>query len=207
MPAISLATIYTKFYHLKSGPIGACLGVSLTIGSLLGEIFAGKASDYVMYTMAKRNNDVRKPEYRLYLCTLSAIFMPVGIIIFGACVGKTGYVPPLVGLSVGTSSPHSTALACSSPSLFKRTLLTALPCRRFRSSNSLHHPLRIRFRLLQASNPRIGRPVQPIPRPLLRGRIFRFALCSKSRIFLGVVHIRRCTIQFLLPRCCVDEVG
>ena len=101
MPAISLATIYTQFYGMKSGSIGACLGVSLITGSLLGEIFAGKASDYVMYKMAKRNNDIRKAEYRLYLCTLSAIFMPIGLIIFGACVGKRGFVPPLVGLAVG----------------------------------------------------------------------------------------------------------
>ena len=105
MPAISLATIYTKFYKMKSGPIGACLGVSLMIGSILGEFFAGKASDFLMYRMAKRNNNIRKPEYRLYLSTLSAFFMPVGIIIFGACVGKTGYIPPLVGLSVGKFPP------------------------------------------------------------------------------------------------------
>lgn len=115
LPAITLATLYTKFYHLTSGPIGACLGVSLIIGSLLGEISAGKASDYVMFRMAKRNGDGRKPEYRLYLCTLSAFFMPVGIVIFGACVGQTSFVPPLVGLSVGMSSnyspPHSYALS------------------------------------------------------------------------------------------------
>jgi hypothetical protein len=103
LPAISLATIYTNFHKMGSGPIGASLGISLIIGTLFGEIFAGKASDYVMYRMAKRHNDVRKPEYRLYLCTSSAIFMPIGIIIFGACVGKTGFVPPLVGLSVGMS--------------------------------------------------------------------------------------------------------
>jgi hypothetical protein len=118
MPAISLATIYTHFYNMASGPIGACLGVSLIIGTLLGEVFAGKASDYIMYKMAKRNNDVRKPEYRLYLCTLSAIFMPLGIIIFGACVGNTGFLPPLVGLSVGMSNfnlyaTHSSKLVCS----------------------------------------------------------------------------------------------
>ena len=110
MPAISLATIYTQFYNMKSGPIGACLGVSLIIGTLLGEVFAGRASDYVMYRMAKRNNDVRRPEYRLYLCTLSAFFMPLGIIIFGACVGKTGFVPPLIGLSVGKSTSLNISL-------------------------------------------------------------------------------------------------
>lgn len=101
MPAISIATMYTEFYHLKSGPIGACLGISLIIGSVIGEFFAGRASDWVMYRMARRNDDIRKPEYRLYLSTLSAIFMPAGLIIFGACVGKTGYMPPLVGLAVG----------------------------------------------------------------------------------------------------------
>ncbi|PVH78809.1 MFS general substrate transporter [Cadophora sp. DSE1049] len=101
MPAISLASIYTHFYHLRPGPIGACLGTSLTIGSILGEFFAGRASDYVMLSMARRNKNERKPEYRLYLCTLSAIFMPLGLIIFGATVGKYNFYVPLVGLGVG----------------------------------------------------------------------------------------------------------
>jgi len=101
MPAVSLATIYTHFYHLKAGPIGACLGVSLMIGSILGEFFAGRASDFVMLFFARRNNNVRKPEYRLYLCTLSALFMPLGLIIFGATIGKYNQYVPLVGLGVG----------------------------------------------------------------------------------------------------------
>lgn len=102
MPAISLASIYTHFYHLRPGPIGACLGTSLTIGSILGEFFAGRASDFVMLSMARRNSKrERKPEYRLYLCTLSAIFMPLGLIIFGATVGKYSFYVPLVGLGVG----------------------------------------------------------------------------------------------------------
>jgi len=101
LPAITLATIYTRFYHFRSGPIGACLGTSLIIGSVLGELCAGRASDYVMYRMARRHDDVRKPEYRLYLTLVSAVFMPIGITIFGACVGKPHYLPPLVGLSVG----------------------------------------------------------------------------------------------------------
>ncbi|KAH7363799.1 major facilitator superfamily domain-containing protein [Rhexocercosporidium sp. MPI-PUGE-AT-0058] len=101
MPAISLANIYTHFYSLRPGPIGACLGVSLTIGSILGEFFAGRASDYLMLVLARRNKNERKPEYRLYLCTLSAVFMPLGLIIFGATVGKYNFYIPLVGLGVG----------------------------------------------------------------------------------------------------------
>ncbi|PQE31051.1 hypothetical protein CJF32_00006063 [Rutstroemia sp. NJR-2017a WRK4] len=101
LPAITLATIYTQYYNMKSGPIGACLGVSLMIGSILGEFSAGKASDYVMYRMARARGDVRKPEYRLYLCVLSAVFMPAGLIVFGAAVGKSHYVVPLIGLAIG----------------------------------------------------------------------------------------------------------
>lgn len=101
LPAITLATIYTHFYHLSSGPIGACLGISLIVGSILGEFFAGRASDYLMYTLARRNAGVRTPEHRLYLCTLSAIFMPSGLLIFGATVGHASYIVPLIGLAVG----------------------------------------------------------------------------------------------------------
>jgi hypothetical protein len=78
--------------------------VSLIIGSILGEFFAGKASDILMAWLAKRNNNERKPEYRLYLSPLSAIFMPVGLIIFGATVGKKSFYVPLVGLGVGEFS-------------------------------------------------------------------------------------------------------
>lgn len=102
MPAVSLATIYTHFYSLSAGPIGACLGISLIIGSCLGEFGAGKASDILILHLARRNkNRERKPEYRLYLCTLSAIFMPAGLIIFGSTVGKTSFYIPLIGLAVG----------------------------------------------------------------------------------------------------------
>ncbi|TGO78541.1 hypothetical protein BELL_0063g00240 [Botrytis elliptica] len=51
--AISLATIYIKFYHLKSGSMGVSLGIFLTIGSMIGELCAGRASDVIMYHMAQ----------------------------------------------------------------------------------------------------------------------------------------------------------
>jgi hypothetical protein len=127
LPAITIATIYTNFYDLSSGPIGACLGISLIIGSVLGEFFAGRASDLIMYRLALQNKGIRIPEHRLYLCTLSAIFMPAGLIIFGATVGKTGFVVPLVGLAVGKAPFPSLAAFYStlSPSPFL-PLLTPL---------------------------------------------------------------------------------
>ena len=103
MPAISLAAIYTNFYNLQSGAIGACLGVSLIIGSVLGECLAGKASDFVMYRLALRSpTKERKPEYRIPLTFLSALFMPAGLVIFGCTVGQSSsFITPLIGLSVG----------------------------------------------------------------------------------------------------------
>ena len=101
MPAVSIATIYTSFYGLRSGPIGACLGVSLIIGSVLGECFAGNASDYLMFRLSQRNNHIRKPEHRLYLSSLSALFMPLGLVVFGATVGTPSFYVPLVGLGLG----------------------------------------------------------------------------------------------------------
>lgn len=152
LPAISLASIYTKFYHLKSGPIGVCLGISLTIGSVLGELCAGRASDTVMYRMAKRHNGERKPEYRLYLSPLSAIFMPAGVLIFGGLLGKTGYAGPLVGLGIGKPYAFGNILltfkSICQPLVFPNLQIVYLNNRFIRSSNLLHNTLLLYFRLL-----------------------------------------------------------
>lgn len=102
LPAISIATIYTEFYSLKPGPIGAALGISLTIGSVLGESLAGRASDYLVYYLSRSSSSrTRNPEHRLYLTVLSAAFIPLGLILFGATVGRTSFLVPLVGLALG----------------------------------------------------------------------------------------------------------
>ena len=102
LPAISMAQIYTSIYHFKAGPIGVCTGVALMIGTLIGELCAGKLSDYIIYRLARRNNGLRTPEHRLYLTAVAAFFMPVGMIIFGWCIqNKTHFVVPLVGLATG----------------------------------------------------------------------------------------------------------
>ncbi|KAF8069947.1 major facilitator superfamily domain-containing protein [Lyophyllum atratum] len=101
LPAISMAKLYSDRYHFKSGVIGLCTGIPLIIGCLIGEVSAGRLSDYIMYRLAKRHNGIRKPEYRLYLTTLGAVFMPVGMIVFGICIQKrTMFVVPLVGLAI-----------------------------------------------------------------------------------------------------------
>jgi hypothetical protein len=102
LPAITMAKIYGTLYGFSSGPIGLCTGIPLVIGCLIGELSAGKLSDVIMYRKVKRNDGVRKPEHRLYLTWLSAFLGPIGMIIFGVCLGKkTMYIFPLIGLGVG----------------------------------------------------------------------------------------------------------
>ncbi|KAF7921483.1 uncharacterized protein EAE97_011272 [Botrytis byssoidea] len=81
-----------------------CLGISLTVGSIIGELRAGRASYAIMYHMAQRHNGERKPLHILYLSPLSAIFMHAGLLIFGGLLGKTGLVGPFIGLGIGSFS-------------------------------------------------------------------------------------------------------
>jgi hypothetical protein len=102
LPAITMAKIYSTQYGLKSGAIGLCTGVPLIIGSVIGELVAGKLSDIIMYRQAKRNDGVRIPEHRLYLTWVSAFVGPIGMIIFGVCLQKKlFYIYPLIGLGIG----------------------------------------------------------------------------------------------------------
>jgi hypothetical protein len=104
LPAISMASIYSTRYHFKSGTIGLCIGIPLTIGCVLGELTAGKVSDNIMYRLARRHRGVRKPEYRLVLTAPAAFLMPAGIILFGVCVQKgKNWAIPLVGLGISRS--------------------------------------------------------------------------------------------------------
>ena len=103
MPAITLATIYTKAYGFTSGQIGLALGTSLIVGSVIAETFAGRVSDWIMRKDAQRHGGVRRPESRLYLLWLSALFMPGGLIIFGFCLQEsTPWIAPLVGVAIGS---------------------------------------------------------------------------------------------------------
>jgi hypothetical protein len=117
LPAISMAKIYTQLFGFKAGVIGVCTGVPLFIGTLIGECFAGKVSDIVQARLAKRNNNRRKPEHRLYLTGAAMVFMFVGMVIFGVCAEKKErWITPLIGLAVGmlanTVPPKFTGILC-----------------------------------------------------------------------------------------------
>lgn len=102
MPAVTIATTYSKTYGWESGRIGLCLGISLVIGSFLAEAMTGRVTDFILYLDAKRNNGVRRPEARLYQTIIAAVFMPVGLIVYGFSIqDHRGWVASSAGLSIG----------------------------------------------------------------------------------------------------------
>lgn len=65
----------------------AVMNVATLVGAVIGCIMSGVISDKHVLWLAKRNNGVFEPEYRLYLLFSTMIISPVGLIMFGAWMG------------------------------------------------------------------------------------------------------------------------
>lgn len=61
----------------------AVMNVATLVGAVIGCIMSGVISDKHVLWLAKRNNGVFGPEYRLYLLFSTMIISPVGLIMFG----------------------------------------------------------------------------------------------------------------------------
>lgn len=61
----------------------ATMNVATLIGAVVGCLMSGILSDYHVLWLAKRNNGVYEPEYRLWLLFITLIISPVGLIMFG----------------------------------------------------------------------------------------------------------------------------
>ncbi|KAI5955588.1 hypothetical protein KGF57_003721 [Candida theae] len=81
-----LTTQDTFFYDPpwnKSNTGVAIMNVATLIGAVIGCIMSGIFSDKHVVWIAKRNNGVMEPEYRLYLLFITLIISPAGLIMFG----------------------------------------------------------------------------------------------------------------------------
>lgn len=67
------------------------LFIGLIIGTLISEIlFSGTLSDWIVVKEAKRNDNVKVPESRLWLIYPAVILSAVGLVVWGVSVDK-GY--------------------------------------------------------------------------------------------------------------------
>ncbi|KIW90026.1 uncharacterized protein Z519_09456 [Cladophialophora bantiana CBS 173.52] len=103
LPAVTVAILFTKIYHFKTGAIGLMLGLPLLVGSALGEFLSGPFSDWFMYRYAKKHGGERKPEARLPASLGSLLLCPTGIIIYGVCLyHKTHWMGPVMGMAIAS---------------------------------------------------------------------------------------------------------
>lgn len=84
LPAVTVATIFTKFFHWNVLDIGLAYGAALTIGGSLGELCAGMVNDAIV-KREKRKLGGRdpEPEVRLRAIIPGEILVPSGLLIYG----------------------------------------------------------------------------------------------------------------------------
>jgi hypothetical protein len=70
-------------YYGESTGIGGLNYISLGLGSLLGSQVCALLNDRIYIHLKARNNNVGRPEFRVPLLSVSALFVPAGLFIYG----------------------------------------------------------------------------------------------------------------------------
>ncbi|EFX03943.1 major facilitator superfamily transporter [Grosmannia clavigera kw1407] len=85
----SYLTMLPAAYENYSTQIQGVLFVGLMLGTILAELLvSGRLSDILTSRMARRNNNVRTPEMRIYLGYPGAVLAAVGCIIWGISIDR-----------------------------------------------------------------------------------------------------------------------
>lgn len=74
----------------------AIMNVATLVGAVIGCVMLGYLSDKHVLWMAKRNNGLFEPEYRLWLLFITIIVSPIGLIMFGVGAAEGGKWPAWV---------------------------------------------------------------------------------------------------------------
>lgn len=92
--------IFIIRYHFKSNIVGlSYLGVGM--GFLGGQVIFANVSDSLMKKLAKKGDGELKPEYRLPLACIGAIFIPVGFFWYGWSVqAEVFWLVPIIGTAI-----------------------------------------------------------------------------------------------------------
>ncbi|KAK3612879.1 hypothetical protein LTR22_028409, partial [Elasticomyces elasticus] len=100
---LTSSSLFAKLYKYKRWQTGILLGTPLTVGSILGELFAGYVSDRIAERRALARNGRRRPEDPLYAIIPGAVLTPLGIIIEGVCIThRTRPVGPAFGIAIAS---------------------------------------------------------------------------------------------------------
>lgn len=98
LPAVTVASIFSKEFGWDTLQIGLGYGGALTIGGSLGELAAGLVLDALVKKKMRENVDF-EPEIRLRAIWHGEILVPAGLLIYGFTMQyKTSWVGPLMGM-------------------------------------------------------------------------------------------------------------
>ncbi|KAK3675143.1 hypothetical protein LTR78_005077 [Recurvomyces mirabilis] len=100
---LTSSNLFAKLYKYKAWQTGVLLGVPLTVGSVLGEFFAGYLSDLIAERRAKTRGGLWRPEDRFIAILPGFVLLPLGIIIEGVCITRhTHPIGPAMGIAVAS---------------------------------------------------------------------------------------------------------
>lgn len=79
-------------YNFTSSQIGL-MNLPPFIGSVIGSVYGGYLSDWLIVVLARRNKGVFEPEMRLWLALLPMVITPAGIAMFGISMANVSTLP------------------------------------------------------------------------------------------------------------------
>ncbi|KAI1617102.1 MFS general substrate transporter [Exophiala viscosa] len=101
LPAVTVASIFTEFFHWNTLTIGLAYGGSLTIGSILGECVSGWVVDTIVIRERRRLGRDPEPEIRLRAIWAGEVIVPTGLLIYGFCLQyHTAWIAPILGMGI-----------------------------------------------------------------------------------------------------------
>lgn len=114
LPAVTVATIFSKTFHWDTLEIGLAYGGALTIGGVLGELFSGSVLDWlVMRARHRLGGENPEPETRLMGIWIGAILLPVGLLIYGfALQFRVFWFVALFGMGLAVFGLQPIATTC-----------------------------------------------------------------------------------------------
>jgi len=120
LPAVTVAAIFTEFFHWDTLVIGLTYGASLTIGGVLGECVSGWMIDLFVKNARKRLGRDPEPEVRLKAIWVGNTVVPAGLLIYGFCLQyRTAWIAPILGMGIAcfglqiiTTTTYTYAIDC-----------------------------------------------------------------------------------------------
>lgn len=99
--AVTGAAAFGSIYDFDTAQVGLAIGLSTFVGTIIGELSAGRVSDRILYLRTRKSEGAFRPEARLLAIWPGFFLCPAGVIIEGVCLQyRTHWSGPVVGIGI-----------------------------------------------------------------------------------------------------------